>query len=91
MPVYINTHGQHVKIKTTSMTQRIEATYSCKVNHDQKTGWQSGVRSCNILPGLPMHVVQKLNAGTVATGITGCEGIGDDVRRDETMCNSMLQ
>ena len=27
-------------------------------------GWQSGVRLC-IMPGLPTHLVQELNGGTV--------------------------
>ena len=32
--------------------------------HAQETGWQSGVRSC-IMPGMPTHLVQELNVGTV--------------------------
>ena len=32
--------------------------------HAQKTGWRSGVRSC-IMSGLPTHLVQELNVGTV--------------------------
>ena len=32
--------------------------------HIQDTGWQSGVRSC-ITSGLPTHLVQELNVGTV--------------------------
>ena len=33
-----------------------------------ETGWKSAARSC-ILPGLPAHLVQELNAGTVLTNI----------------------
>ena len=32
---------------------------------DQETGGQSGVWSC-IMPGMPMHLVQELNVGTVS-------------------------
>ena len=34
------------------------------MHHNQETGWQSGVQS-RIMPGLPAHLVQELNAGTV--------------------------
>ena len=46
---------------------RIESTFSREVNtciHAQQTGWQSGVLWC-ILPGLPTHLEQELNVGTV--------------------------
>ena len=34
----------------------------------QETGWQSCVRSC-IMPGLPTHLVQESNDGTVSYDI----------------------
>ena len=37
---------------------------TCGRIHALETGWQSGVRSC-IIPGLPTHLVQELNASTV--------------------------
>ena len=36
--------------------------------HAQETGWQSGVQS-RIVPGLPMHLVQDLNVGTVSKNV----------------------
>ena len=43
----------------------INATYSCEVIHASlPSWWQPGVQSC-IKPGLPMHLVQELNAVTV--------------------------
>ena len=45
---------------------RIKATLCCEVIHasmHKKLG-KLGVRSCN-MPGLPRHLVQELNAGTV--------------------------
>ena len=35
-----------------------------KCTHGHGTGWESGVRSC-LMPGLPTHLVQDLNIGTV--------------------------
>ena len=32
--------------------------------HSQETGWQLRVQSC-FMPGLPTHLVQELNVGTV--------------------------
>ena len=54
---------------STSMTKptfRIKATFCCEVIHASmlKRLGESGVRSC-IMPGLPRHLVQELNAGTV--------------------------
>ena len=46
---------------------RIKATFHSRLfMHPcrQETGWQSVMRSC-ILPGLPTHLVQELNVGTV--------------------------
>ena len=34
------------------------------LTNEQETGWQSGMRSC-IMLGLPTHLVQELNVGTV--------------------------
>ena len=55
---------------STSMTrvagelkQRVRSG-TCGRVHAQKTGLQLGVRSC-IMPGLPTHLVQELNDGTV--------------------------
>ena len=56
------THGQ----RTCSL--RINVTFSCEVvleSMTRKLGLQSGVRLC-IMPGLPKHLVQELNVGTVA-------------------------
>ena len=39
----------------------------------QETEWQSGMWSC-ILPGLPTHLVQELNVGTVALSNIPLEG-----------------
>ena len=57
---------------STSMTHWLEnhaATFSFFLGHPciyaQETVLQSGVRS-SILPGLPTHLVQELNVGTVA-------------------------
>ena len=36
--------------------------------HAEETEWQSRVRSC-IMPGLPTHLVQELNVGTVCLPI----------------------
>ena len=44
--------------------------------HAQETGWQSGARSC-IMPGLPTHLVQELNVGTVYAAPTCCCVTGD--------------
>ena len=47
--------------------------------HTQKTGWQSGMRSC-IMPGLPANLVQELNVGTVRSVVRSsmrqCPGTG---------------
>ena len=37
---------------------------TCGGLHAQKTGWQSGMHSSS-MHGLPMHLMQALNAGTV--------------------------
>ena len=37
--------------------------------HAQKTGWQSGVRSC-MVPALPEHLMQELHVGTVCEKVT---------------------
>ena len=37
--------------------------------HVHETGCQSGVRWCS-MPGLPRHLVQELNVGTVALALT---------------------
>ena len=41
----------------------------CGRIHAQDTGCQSGVRSCS-MPGLSAHLVQELNASTVAIHLT---------------------
>ena len=43
---------------------QIKATFSCEVTHTQETMWQSVLQSCN-MPGLPTHLVQELNVGTI--------------------------
>ena len=43
---------------------QIKATFTCEVIDALETGWQSGVWSWH-MPGLPTHLVQELNVGTV--------------------------
>ena len=70
MPGCTNTHTNMSRSKSsTPMTKpsfRIKATLCCDVIHasmHKKLG-EPDVRSC-IMPGLPGHLVQELNAGTV--------------------------
>ena len=44
----------------------MKATFSCEIINASlpRDRWQSGMRSC-IMPGLPTHLVQELDVGTV--------------------------
>ena len=46
----------------------MKSTLNLEVIHVHETGCQSGVRSCS-MPGLPRHLVQELNVGTVGLGV----------------------
>ena len=66
-----NTHGKHVRKNVKHINDprslRIKATFSSKVIHAHETGWQSDMRLF-IMSGLPMHLVEELNVGTVDVG-----------------------
>ena len=55
-----------ISAKDINDTRNLQTKASCsfEVVHAMKTGLQSGVRLC-IMPGLPTHLVQGLNVGTV--------------------------
>ena len=53
-----------IHVSGESKLRSVVRSVNCDRIHNQATGWQSGVRSC-IMPGLPTHLVQELNVGTV--------------------------
>ena len=61
--IYRNTPSTSVTL-TLLFHQRYVQFWGNPCIHAYKTGCQLGIRSC-IMPGLPKHLVQELNVGTV--------------------------
>ena len=55
---------KHINDPTKLANQRYVQLWGPPYIHTQESGWRSDVQSC-ITPGLPTHLVQELNAGTV--------------------------
>ena len=59
------------RVACESKLRSVVRSMICGRIHAQETRWQSGVRSC-IMPGLPMHLMQELNVGTVVIKQPDC-------------------